>query len=318
MVVSKIDLPELFLDGETRNGYYISPEMKKVWAVQLKLLNKLLEVCKKHGIKVWAEAGTLLGTIRHKGYNPWDDAIDMVLLRPDYDKLVQLAAAEFTHPYFFQCGYTEKYYPRGHAQLRMDGTSAIGASPAFMNTHQGVFIDIFPYDAVPDNVQEREIHIKKRNKLYDKMLHAGRFDILHPIRSLKLVKYRNHFDKLLQEFEDNLRKYSVGESEGISCLAFNDDLEIFLRKKQWYEETLYMPFENMLMPVPVGYHEILTKQYGDYMTPVKAPSLHVGFWKLDAETDYKSYMPEYRKLCRKWIRQSYFHRIKDLFKRLKH
>ena len=93
-----------------------------------------------------------------------------------------------------------------------------------------------------------------------------------------------------------------------------------------YEQTLpygqhapiNMPFENMLMPVPVGYHEILTKQYGDYMTPVKAPSLHVGFWKLDAETDYKSYMPEYRKLCRKWIRQSYFHRIKDLFKCLKH
>lgn len=75
------------LEPETRNNYYISVEMKKVWAVEMQLLKKLLEVCEKHHLKIWAEGGTLLGAVRHQGYIPWDDDIDMAMLRDDYDRL---------------------------------------------------------------------------------------------------------------------------------------------------------------------------------------------------------------------------------------
>lgn len=90
------------LDKEIRQGYEISSEMKKVWNVQMKLLKKLLEVCDKHHLKIWADGGTLLGTVRDHGYIPWDDDIDMVMLREDYDKLLEIAPKEFEEPFFFQ------------------------------------------------------------------------------------------------------------------------------------------------------------------------------------------------------------------------
>ncbi len=81
MVDLKIKLPDGFLDEEVRCDYTITHEMKKIWAVELDLLEKLLNVCKKHGIKIFASGGTLLGAIRHKGMIPWDDDIDMMMFR---------------------------------------------------------------------------------------------------------------------------------------------------------------------------------------------------------------------------------------------
>lgn len=303
------------LNEETRRGYTISSSMKKVWAVQMELVKKLLEVCKKHNLQIWADAGTLLGTVRERGYIPWDDDIDMAMLRPDYDKLVSVAQHEFNHPYFFQCGYTEKYYSRCHAQLRMDGTSAMVAHPSLLGIHHGIFIDIFPYDAVPDDEQLLMKHIEERNKLQNKILQSWCFDILHPIRSLTLLKYRHNTNKLHREFEDHLRKYSIDDCEKISSLSFSPDIKHFMHDKHCYDETLYLPFEDIMMPVPSGYDEILTKQFGDYMTPVHEASCHGGFWKLDTDTDYIDCLPEFEKVCKKIKKQWYKQRLMRMLKK---
>lgn len=139
---------------EIRRGYRVSAQMKKVWAVQLELTRKLLQVCKDHHLKIWADGGTLLGAVREKGYVPWDDDIDMIMPRGDYDKLLGLAAREFRPPFRFQSAYTEDKYPRAHAQLRMDGTTAILSADIFCKFHQGIFIDIFVLDGVPDTRRE--------------------------------------------------------------------------------------------------------------------------------------------------------------------
>jgi lipopolysaccharide cholinephosphotransferase len=300
------------LESEIRDGYLVSAEMKKVWAVQIDMLKKLLQVCDKYGLRIFADGGTLLGTVRHKGYIPWDDDIDMVMLRDDYDRLVRVAPKEFDHPYFFQCGYTEKYYPRGHAQLRMDGTTAILANPNFVNTHQGIFVDIFPYDAVPDNTIEMEKQIEERDRLMGIMEHSGFFDWLHPFRIIN----KFNFSKLYSEFEDVFRRVKVNDNKYVSCFSFIIDTKHFLRDKHWYDETVYFPFEDLRMPVPGCYHEILSLQYGDYMTPVKAPSYHGGFWKLDPERSYLEYLPELRMYCNKERRRSYIRRIKKVMKKL--
>lgn len=300
------------LEPEERKGYVVSAEMKKVWQVQLALVRKLLEVCDKHHLRIWADGGTLLGTVREHGYIPWDDDIDMAMLRPDYDKLVSLAAKEFDHPYFFQCGYTEKVYPRGYARLRMDGTTAITPSKVFLNTHQGIFVDIFPYDAMPNDKARLDDLIADRNQMIDTMTHVAAFDGLHPVRSIGLLKYRSRFGELYNRFEDLFRSNPIEDCDEVSCLSFIVDPVHFFRDKHWYDETVHLPFEDIEMPVPGGYHEILTKQYGEYMTPVQTPSYHGGFWKLDAETGYETYLPELKRYIKRYERQRSGRRMKKL------
>lgn len=305
------------LEAEVRRGYTITGEMKRVWKIQMDLLKKLLAVCEKHHLKIWAEGGTLLGTVRDHGYIPWDDDIDMAMLRDDYDRLVAIAPDEFTHPYFFQCGLTERIYPRGHAQLRMDGTAAISHSDAFVHTHQGIFIDIFPYDAVPDNTEEKKRLIKERNKRMAFLLHLSSSDPLHPIRTLGMVLRRPFFPHYFRRFENLLRSNSLSGNQHVACLGFTDDLKHYERDKNWYAETLYFPFEDMMMPVPSGYDQILSTQYGDYMVPRQAPTFHGGFWKLDPETPYESFLPELRVYCKQLRKARIKSRINKFLKRVK-
>ena len=305
------------LQEEVRRGYTIPLEMKKVWKVQMDLLKKLLDVCAKYQLRIWAEGGTLLGTVRDHGYIPWDDDIDMAMLRDDYDKLVAIASKEFDHPYFFQCGYTEKIYPRGHAQLRMDGTSAISPGESFINTHQGIFIDIFPFDAVPDNLEEKNAFIKKRNRQMILLQHISANDPLHPIRTAGMMMLRPYIHFYFRRFENLLRSYSISDNHFIACLGLTDDLNHFERDKDWYQGTLNMPFEDILMPVPSGYDPILKKQYGDYMVPRQAPTYHGGFWKLDPDKPYVSYLSELRIYSKQLKRERIKTRINNLLKRFR-
>ncbi len=286
----------LSIESEERKGYVVSAKMKKVWQVQLTLVEKLLEVCEKHHLKIWADGGTLLGTVRESGFIPWDDDIDMAMLRPDYDKLVEISAKEFTSPFFFQCGYSEKVYPFGHSQLRMDGTTAIlnGTNLLPLKIHQGIFIDIFPYDAEPDDVCEYEKLVVLRGRTAALMDRVAEFDFYHPYRSINHLRFKKDFPKLYKSYEDLFRKYSIDNNNRVSCLSFILDKEKLSRDKHWYDDTLLMPFENIEMPVPIGYDSILRKQYGDYMTPIKAPSYHGGFWVLDPDQSYHSYLFKYK------------------------
>ena len=305
------------LKEEIRKGYTVSVEMKKLWKVQMDLLKKLLDVCEKHHLKIWAEGGTLLGTVREHGYIPWDDDIDMAMLRDDYDRLVAIAPTEFEHPYFFQCGYTEKIFPRGHAQLRMDGTSAICPSEAFMHTHQGVFIDIFPFDAVPDDEDEKKALIKKRNKQLALLQHISVNDPLHPVRTVGMMLRRPFFTHYYRQFENLLRSNSISNNQDVACLGFTDDLRHYERDKRWYDETIYLPFEDMMMPVPSGYDQILSTQFGDYMVPRQTPTNHGGFWKLDTETSYESFVPEMRVYCKQLKKDRLKSRINRIINKIK-
>ena len=96
MLPIKIDLPERFLEEEVRDGYTISTEMKANWAVQMDLLAEFDRVCKEHNIEYFACGGTLLGAVRHGGYIPWDDDIDLMITRDNYNKLCACGPTAFT------------------------------------------------------------------------------------------------------------------------------------------------------------------------------------------------------------------------------
>ena len=172
MIELRLNIDKSFYKEETRDGYTISPEMKKLWAVELDLLNEFMSVCKRNNIRFSADAGTILGAVRHKGMIPWDDDIDVMMLREDYDKLCKIASKEFTYPYFFQTEDTDKGSLRGHAQLRNSATTGIlyAEKEYKYKFNQGIFIDIFPIENLSEDTKEvvtklRSYHIQGQGKL---------------------------------------------------------------------------------------------------------------------------------------------------------
>ena len=269
-----------FFKEEVRNGYLVTEQMKRVWACELDMLNHLLEVCRKYDLKCWADAGTLLGAVRHKGFIPWDDDIDVIMMRDDYDKLVAISEKEFESPYFFQTIYSDKHYGNRHAQIRNSETAAI-ANPKH-KYNQGIFIDIFVYDGVSDfpRIAQKEFRKVKIRKLILKIFIKATLWLPDAIYN------KCRWDKVLyKKYEDVLRSYPISKTELIAKLSLNYKTKI--KNKNLYEHTEYLDFENIQIPVPSGYHDLLRIDYGDYMTPRNVPTGH-GTLKYDTEQSYKN------------------------------
>lgn len=290
---------------EIRCGYKISAQIKKVWAVQLKMTQYIINLCHKHNLKIWAASGTLLGAVRHKGYIPWDDDIDLVMFRDDYDKLISISQTEVTDPYFFQCAYTEDGYLRGHAQLRYTGTAAILPSDIYSNIDQSIFIDIFVYDAISDNKDyfwRKTIRQAKKTRVILNWLSYNRRISYHPLSIIKYVVhkllcliYHNPL-KLFQKYENLLRQYRISDNKFMCYHAFIPDLvNKYNFMKEWYSETIMLPFEDIYIPAPINYHDVLKVEYGnDYMLPKQLPSMH-GVMIFSTEYSYKDLLPDLRK-----------------------
>ncbi len=287
------------LQEEYRNGYLVTAQAKKVWNIELQLLSKLLEVCQKHNLRVWADSGTLLGAVRHQGFIPWDDDIDVAMPREDYEQLKRIAPTEFNAPYFFQCAYTDKYV-RGHAQLRYDGTTAILHHEIGVPFHQGIFIDIFVLDVLPKDKQEQWNIMRKTEMLRKLMTWAViPFDFHHRKRAIAQIFCKAYFlfhslQKTYAKFERMFYQYQSLPSQYVGMPMFSVlNILKYRMKRDWYSETVTLPFEDIEVPVPKHYHEILTEYYGDYMTPQQVPTAH-GTTILDADKPYQETLKELR------------------------
>lgn len=301
------------LEAEYRCDYLVTKESKAVWNMQIQMSLAILEICKKHDLKIWAISGTMLGAIRHKGFIPWDDDIDFLMFRADYDKLIDIAPKELKEPYRFQCAYTENGYYRGHAQVRYDKTTMILPSEGNLgvNFHQGVFIDIFVADGYPENDQEREELIDVRdcilNYLWSRKYWRKRYMSLSSLiqfyrNKKKLGKKACWDDFTLYSYLESLYKqYSVDECKYNCGLLFGYSSR-WVRATEMFDETIWVPFEMVLFPIPAKYDEILKIEYGDYMKLVKGTSCH-GSVILDIEKSYSEYLP---KLKRNFIQVVYY------------
>ena len=167
--------PEFYKE-EVRCGYTVNEKTKRVWAVQLEMLDEVERICKANGLKYFADSGTLIGAIRHEGYIPWDDDIDLVMLREDYDKFVQIAPKWLKEDLVLQTVYTEKNYLRGHAQIRNSKTCGCNEEDKKAGYNCGIFIDIFPLDGMPKTEKERKNWAKKIQFYWTVLYTWYRFD----------------------------------------------------------------------------------------------------------------------------------------------
>jgi len=288
MIKLNLQLPEGFFEEEVRCDHKVTKEMKEIWAVELDLLNELMRVCHKYDIKFFVDSGTVLGAVRHKGFIPWDDDIDVALLRDDYEKLCKVAPKEFTHPYFWQTEQTDPGVLRGHAQLRNSETTAIlkVEYDSKLKFNQGVFLDVFPLDKIPEDVEEINKFNDKIKEYKEKCLDYSVFmpsrytvpkslykrvlkSIVRPIGALIYRYYYNRFEKLLLS-------YNNSNSDLVSEVYFAHISHRTMWKSSWYSSSIYMDFEMLKVPLPVGYKEYLDTTYGNWKEFVKGASLHKG------------------------------------------
>ncbi len=283
-----------FLQEEERCGFTVSADMKRVWAVQLDLLERFQEVCRRHGLRYYASGGTLLGAVRHQGYIPWDDDIDLMMAREDYEKLLAVADGEFAAPYFFQTAWNDRGYSRGHAQLRNSNTTGILLTEkGKFSFNQGIFIDIFPVDAVPDDPRERAAQ-SRRIRFWDGMLKlTARYpanphktvgkNLLHTVASL--IPYR----RIYRQLEKACTRYNGQGMQKVGYISFRAGDERLMFPASVLDGVEAVPFEHLTIDIPVGYDTLLSNQYGDYRTMKQENSYHGGVL-FDTERCYLDYL----------------------------
>lgn len=305
MINLKIELPKGFLDEETRNGYKVTREMKKVWAVELDLLAEFQRVCKKHNIKYIASGGTMLGAVRHKGYIPWDDDIDLMMLREEYEKLCKIAQSEFIHPYFFQTNKSDLGFFKGFARLRNSETTAIFdyERDSKFSINQGIFIDIFPMDNIVEDKKLLKIQSNNVKTLSKKVSSYSYFNyrcyrnnsfknkILHLL--LPLIKTPSFWllrpDLIQEQFDKECQRYNNIKTKYVGLLSFQFDNRVHDIEREDMNHLIESDFEFLKIPNIANYDKALHWKFGDYMTPVKVPSYHQGIF-YDADHSYKDYL----------------------------
>lgn len=307
MIDLKIVVPEDFYQEEIRDGYLVTKETKELWAVELDLLAELDRICKKYAIEYMACGGTMLGALRHKGFIPWDDDIDVMMTWENYNRLCEIGPFEFRDPYFFQTDYTDRGSARGHIQIRNSNTTAILMSELEQKYqfNQGVFIDVFCLDHIPDDNKERnsffeEIKDTKTKALkavnrtyrYSKavrsktpLLKRTIKDILCPFfKVLKVEEIANY------RFENSIHKYNNIKTKemGLVCILKIgqrycwESIDLNSKKKD-------VPFEFLQIPVPANFDNILTKTYGEWHEFVVGTNNH-GELFTDIDHSYKKYI----------------------------
>lgn len=275
----KLELPESFFEEEIRNGYLISSQMKKVWAVELDLLQEFSEVCKRLGVNYFIDSGNLLGAARNGKFIPWDDDIDIVMMREDYDLLVKEGSGLFDEPYFFQCAYTDREYPRTHSQLRNSYTCAMMRNEAdTVRFNQGIFIDIFPLDGISSDIQREVDTIKKIIKPIDYISYHHSQNIL--IEALKFIRSRlfillyGNIPDIISKMENYVRQYN--SSEYIDKIVVRDNTDdVRYLKRKWFDDSAEIEFENFKVKGPCEFSKVLSLYYGkDFMIPKQISSIH--------------------------------------------
>ncbi|MBR4859382.1 MAG: LicD family protein [Clostridia bacterium] len=242
--------------------------LKEIQKIELEILLEVDKICKKHNIKYFLAAGTLLGAIRHKGFIPWDDDIDICMPLNDYKKFCKVAPKELDKNYFFQ-NYETDYTSMLFAKVRKNNTTAIEAGREHKKHHHGVWIDIFPLIGIA-NDKEWINNLKKWIKISKKLL-STKIDYIEENNNLPFFK-RFHkiiplcFVRLFSKLIYNTIFKSCEEYDFCYYLWAENNIKAKF-KSELFSETTYVDFEGYIFPAPKMWDEYLQVEYGDYMTP---------------------------------------------------
>lgn len=241
-------------------------ELKKI---QIEILDYFDVFCKKNQINYWLDYGTLLGAIRHKGFIPWDDDVDIAMLRNDYERAAKLFNNQSDGRYVFQTPSNDKKtcYPFG----KIIDTSTVLYEYGKNGITSGVYVDVFVYDNSPNDKKLVKKIFKKRDFLG--RLRRLQLPMRKEVVGLKRIMYkvgnmilkpisRGYINRALDK---NARRYEKVDTENVSTFSDPYDNTYFCEKREIFEDLIQVEFENKYYPAPRKYDYWLRTLYGNYM-----------------------------------------------------
>ncbi|MBQ7565207.1 MAG: LicD family protein [Lachnospiraceae bacterium] len=282
-------VPEGWLAGEVRDGFYIDSMMKRAWAAELKIFWQLQEFFLEYDIHYRLDYGTLLGAVRHGGFIPWDDDIDLTMTRGDYMKFMSVCD-KLPYPLRAKTIYgDDDYYNQFHTVVCNTRDRILSYNEERMELYSGcpfiAAIDVFPFDYIPRNENDRK---------YQKLLYniafvlANRYDKEHDSIAFQkdLAALENQIGGSFNGAEP-LRPQLFRLADRIAMMCpENDSDEVTyytymvtlpgagIRRKEWYEKTVELPFEFITAEVPAWYNKVLSVNFGGYMNSSKHGAGH--------------------------------------------
>lgn len=247
--------------------------VKQLQKKELEILKFVDKFCQTQDIPYFLSAGTLLGAIRHKGFIPWDDDIDLGMTRENYERFVKLIpeALENTE-YMLQTYQTDAGYPLPFLKIINLNTTLVENNAKNGNAKNGVFIDIFPFDIVPDNKFLRWVQIKKCKMLtfviHTRMNYYTRAQtplggIIYSM--LNLLWGRYSVRELLDKRQKEIEKYNHSNNRNMSIVTATTEFKTETLDKVEINDVIRIPFEDGMFLANSNYEQMLEQSYGDYM-----------------------------------------------------
>lgn len=260
-------------------------QKNQIHELLLLLSDELQRICVKYHLRFFMIGGTMLGAIRHHGFIPWDDDMDFGMLRADYERFIAVCDRELDSSMFtLHTMENEKYYPHPYAKLCLIGTRFNEAGVMGTDFRQEIFIDIFPFDAAPDNQERRDYYYRNFRYLQYFLNVKCRFG---SVKARKSLHYRTarvmtsvvSMEKLKENLNILMRNFAAEASQNSEYIvpfggAYGLTRETIPRA--WITELRTYSFEDRTFPGPACYESYLTHLYGDYrvLPPVRQRRRH--------------------------------------------
>lgn len=260
-------------EGKNKSKYKVL-SIKEKQLASLETLKHMKSYCEENGIRYYLAYGTLLGAVRHKGFIPWDDDVDLMIPRPDYERLISDYHDDKNQFKLVSC-FNDKSYHLPYAKIENCRTARLKDGVADSN---GIGIDLFPIDGIPDNLTNARKKFEKQNNKFIKVTNRFYSYSLMPTSSvINVIKrllgkaaMKSGINNLVvrgiarQMFEESYSSCNL-----LACVTGIHSGRFIPFKKEWFE-TVKLDFEGDTFDCPRGYHEILKAIYNDYMAIPKA------------------------------------------------
>jgi LPS biosynthesis protein len=254
-------------------------QLRQLQKIELEMLEEVDRICKKNNIRYTIIGGTLLGAVRHGGFIPWDDDADVAMLRSEYEKFCKVCERELNKDkFYFQNIDNTQGYRWGYAKLRRKDTLFIRKYQEHMPYEQGVFLDIFPIDATPDNFFLRQIHDFKcfcvRKLLWSEVGKIAERNAIK--RRLYIILSKIPEEKVKKAYRNLILKKNSSTTNVVRTLTFPAPRKLRGYYRRWFTETALIKFEDKMFYGVKDYEGWLTYEFGDYkkLPPIEKQKTH--------------------------------------------